>query len=176
VPNERILGTLRQAVQAQTKVRIVYRRGDAATSTERVVHPYAVLPVRGAWFLIAHCERNDGMRFFRADRIGSAALLDEHFERPSGLALDEILSAERIFSGRASEELVVRYSPRIARWIAEREAGDTEADGSFVVRHPLADDAWAVRHVLQYGPEAEVLEPTRIRERLAATLNAMVAI
>jgi proteasome accessory factor C len=176
VPNERILGTLRQAVQAQTKTCIVYRRGDAATSTERVVHPYAVLPVRGAWFLIAHCERNDGMRFFRVDRIESATLLEEHFERPSGLALDEILSAERIFSGRASEELVVRYSPRIARWIAEREAGDAEADGSFVVRHPLADDAWAVRHVLQYGPEAEVLEPTRVRERLVATLNAMATV
>jgi len=45
-----------------------------------------------------------------------------------------------------------------------------------VVRHPLADDAWAVRHVLQYGPEAEVLEPARIRERIVATLNAMAAI
>jgi predicted DNA-binding transcriptional regulator YafY len=69
---------------------------------------------------------------------------------------------------------VIRYSPRIARWIAEREEGDQEEDGSFTVSHPLADDAWAVRHVLQYGPEAEVLAPWRIRERVSATLREML--
>ena len=82
-------------------------------------------------------------------------------------------SGERAFVSPSAERLVVRYSPRIARWIAEREEGELEADGSFVVSHPLADDAWAVRHVLQYGPEAEVLEPARVREKLVATLREM---
>lgn len=27
------------------------------------------------------------------------------------------------------------------------------------IEHPLADAEWGVRHVLQYGSEAEVLEP-----------------
>ena len=84
-----------------------------------------------------------------------------------------MLRGERAFVSPSAERLVVRYSPRIARWIAEREEGELEADGSFVVSHPLADDAWAVRHVLQYGPEAEVLEPARVREKLVATLREM---
>ena len=49
--NEGLLGTLKTSAAEKVKVRIVYRKGGSEESTERVVHPYAVLPVRGAWFL-----------------------------------------------------------------------------------------------------------------------------
>src|SRR3569832_1062177 len=77
VSNERILDKLRAGVDGKTKVRIVYRRGDSQESTERLVHPYAVVPVRGAWFLVAHCERTDEMRFFRVDRVQSAVATND---------------------------------------------------------------------------------------------------
>lgn len=173
VSDEQILIALRDSAARKTKARIVYRRGASAESTERVVHPYAVLPVRGSWFLVAHCERSDAIRFFRVDRIQSAARLDDAFQPRADFDLDSVLSADGAFVSPSAERLVVRYSPRIARWIAEREEGEQGPDGSLVVSHPLADDAWAVRHVLQYGPEAEVLEPVRVRENLAATLRDM---
>jgi predicted DNA-binding transcriptional regulator YafY len=171
VPNDQILAALRDCAAHKTKAHLRYRRGDSAESTERVVHPYAVLPVRGSWFLVAHCERSDAVRFFRVDRVQSASPTGQVFE--ANFDLDSVVGGERALVSESSERLVVRYSPRIARWIGEREEGVTAADGSLVVSHPLADDAWAVRHVLQYGPEAEVLEPTRVREKLAETLRAM---
>ena len=70
-----------------------------------------------------------------------------------------------------SRTMTVRYSPRVARWMAEREEATLAADGSLTIAHPLADDAWAVRHVLQYGPDAEVLEPASIRETIVAHLE-----
>jgi predicted DNA-binding transcriptional regulator YafY len=152
---------------------MTYRRGDSFESTERVVHPYAVLPVRGKWFLVAWCERSDGVRFFRVDRIQSVERLAARFTRPKGVDLGALLPRDRAFGSSAAERLVVEYSPRIARWIAEREDGDYAPDGSFVVSHPLADDAWAIRHVLQYGPQARVLSPDRVREKVVATLRAM---
>lgn len=173
VPDEKILITLRDCAQSSTKARIVYRRGDSAESTERTIHPYAVLPVRGKWFLVAWCERSDGIRFFRVDRIQRAERLDETFTPVKDFDLDAVLHGERAFVSASAERFVVRYSRHIARWIAEREEGELEPDGSFVVSHPLADDAWAVRHVLQYGPEAEVLEPARVREKVIATLHDM---
>jgi predicted DNA-binding transcriptional regulator YafY len=69
----------------------------------------------------------------------------------------------------------VRYSPRIARWIAEREGVAPSEDGSLTLEHPLADTAWGVRHVLQYGPDAEVLEPVSLRDEIARRLSAMNA-
>ena len=171
--DDHLLDTLRVCAKESTKARMTYRRGDSSESTERVVHPYAVLPVRGKWFLIAWCERSDGVRFFRVDRIRSAERLDEHFSRPADVDVDALFAQDRALGSSPAERLVVEYSPRIARWIAEREEGDYAPDGSFVVSHPLADDTWAVRHVLQYGPEARVLSPEGVREKVMTTLRAM---
>jgi proteasome accessory factor C len=173
VSDEQLLTTLREGAARNVKVHIRYRRGGSMETTERVVHPYAVLPVRGSWFLVAHCERSNDVRFFRVDRVQAAALLGDHFETNRAFDLDAVRLAERIMSP-TPERLVVRYSARIARWIEEHEAGESDADGTLTVSHPLADDAWAVHHVLQYGPEAEVVSPPRIRERLAATLRQMI--
>lgn len=173
--NEGILTVLQDAARSNRKARIVYQKGSSAESSERVVHPYAVLPVRGAWFLVAHSEPNDDIRFFRVDRVLSATMLDDSFERRSDVDVDSLVSADRALVSSSTERLVVRYSPRIARWISEREIGESESDGSFTVSHPLNDDAWAVRHVLQYGPEAEVIAPARVRERVAETLRNMLS-
>jgi proteasome accessory factor C len=63
----------------------------------------------------------------------------------------------------------VRYSPRVARWLAERVDGEVQEDGALVVRHAVSDADWLVRHVLRYGGEAEVLEPEVLRRRVADT-------
>ncbi|MDO8501626.1 MAG: WYL domain-containing protein [Gemmatimonadaceae bacterium] len=67
----------------------------------------------------------------------------------------------------------VRYSAKVARWIAEREGMQPDADGSLTIEHPLADAEWGVRHVLQYGPDAEVLEPQSLREDVIRRLDAI---
>jgi proteasome accessory factor C len=172
--NEGILTVLQDAARTNHKARIVYQKGSSAESSERVVHPYAVLPVRGAWFLVAHSEPSDDIRFFRVDRVLSATILDDSFERRADVDVDSLVPIDGPLISRGTERLVVRYSPRIARWISEREVGESGSDGSFTVEHPLNDDAWAVRHVLQYGPEAEVIAPARVRERVAETLRRML--
>jgi predicted DNA-binding transcriptional regulator YafY len=67
----------------------------------------------------------------------------------------------------------VRYSPRIARWLAEREVKELDADGGLTLEHPLADESWAIRHVLQYGPDAEILSPARLRRQIVAKLASV---
>ena len=173
VPNEDLLELLRSCLTASAKVRIAYRRGDGHEAIERVVHPYAVLPMRGKWFLIGHCERAGALRFFRVDRIECAERSGDSFEPPVDFDLQSVALPDRPLVSASVERLVVRYSPRIARWIGEREEGTAEADGSLIVSHPLADDAWAVRHVLQYGADAVVLEPARVRDRVVSTLRRM---
>jgi predicted DNA-binding transcriptional regulator YafY len=71
--------------------------------------------------------------------------------------------------------MTVRYSPRVARWVAEREGLELAADGSLTMEHPVADEAWAVRHVLQYGPDAEVLVPETMRHLILERLRLAAA-
>ena len=44
------------------------------------------------------------------------------------------------------------------------------------MEHPLADWEWGMRHVLQYGRDAEVVEPAALRERLKARLDERLAV
>jgi predicted DNA-binding transcriptional regulator YafY len=105
------------------------------------------------------------------DRIESAAVLPEHFERPNGTTYEEVLQSGRIFHGAPEQTLTVRYSARIAPWIAEREGKAPDADGAVTVEYPLGDADWAVRHVLQYGPDAEVVGPEAVRQRVVEVLG-----
>ena len=168
------LATIRGALETHRKVRIRYRSGAAAEATDRVIAPYSLAFANGMWYVVSYCERSAGMRVFRLDRVEDAERLAEAFDPPATSVVDAVLRDGPFHTDRP-ERMRVRYSPRVARWIAEREGASLAADGSLTAERPLADPAWGVRHVLQYGPDAEVLEPTWMRERVAARLRKMVA-
>ena len=171
-----LLARVRAATAGHRMLRIRYHKADADAPEERTVRPYAVVHASGQWYVVAHCEGSDGVRVFRLDRIRAAETIDRAFEVPPDFRLERVVSEGRVFAAERPARLVVRYSPAIARWIAEREGkeDDVAADGSLTIGHPLADHDWAVRHVLQYGPDAEVLEPAEVREAVRARLRAML--
>jgi len=110
------------------------------------------------------------------DRIESAEILPVSYSLPKGFSLDEELCGTKVLSPTPVDEVMrVRYSPRIARWIAERERREQDVDGSVTLEHPMLDIDWAVRYVLQYGAEAEVVSPSRVREAICRQLERAVA-
>ena len=165
---------LRRALRSRRAVRIAYRKAAAPDAEHRDVRPYALVAVRGAWYLVAHCERSADVRLFRLDRVDSAEQTGATYAIPADFALDEWVRGGVAFRAAAPDVLRVRYSPRIARWIAEREQVAPDADGSVVVEHPMADVDWAVRHVLQYGADAEVLSPAHVRAEIVRRLRAVL--
>jgi len=170
------LTQLRRAIRRRRVVRIEYRSAASPDVTERAVHPYGVVFARGRWFLVAYCARAEEVRVFRIDRIQTLQV--EAIEAPppaDGFSLDATVMDGRVLQVDGGEMLRIRYTPHIARWIIEREGGEPDADGSVVREYPLADDEWAVRHVLQYGPDGEVLGPARIREAVRLRLTHIVA-
>jgi proteasome accessory factor C len=170
------LAAVRSALRSHRKLKLRYRKGDADRATPRVVCPYALAAVTGALYVVAHCERSGGIRIFRLDRVEGAELLADRFSIPESFSLDDFLSDGKALSSSGQPRMLkVRYSPRIARWIVEREGGDLAPDGSLTLEHPLLDTGWAIRHVLRYGPDAEVLAPASVREELRATLESMTA-
>lgn len=162
------LGVLRAAHRDSRKVRIRYRSGGATVSAGRTICPNAIVFAEQMWYVVATCD-DAVARFFRLDRMEDVELLDERFERDAS-AVARVMEQGRAFTSDTTRHMTVRYSPRIARWVAERGGKVLASDGSLTMQHPVADDAWAVRHVLQYGPEAEILEPAELRALLVERL------
>jgi proteasome accessory factor C len=165
------LEKLREAVHAHRKVRLTYRSSGATSSTVREVCPHSLAFVEQMWYVVSTNSAEE-MRLFRVDRIENVEILGDSFERNPELA-SKLTSAGRAFYSTTNERMTVRYSPRIARWLAEREGKKLDADGGLTLEHPLADESWAIRHVLQYGPDAEILSPERLRHQIAEKLAAL---
>ena len=109
------------------------------------------------------------------DRILGAASTGAPFQVPAQFDAEAYIQAGRVYRGGQETEVRVRYSPKIARWIAEREEGEWDTSGGLTVTHRVADPHWIVRHVLQYGADAEVLEPEEVRGWVRGVVAAISA-
>ncbi len=168
------LRAIRTAQREHRKVRLHYRRGNEQEAAHRIICPHAIAFAHGMWYVAAHCESSGGVRFFRLDRMEQVQLLEIGFEPVEQAEVETIVREGRAFQSEEAGKLVIRYSPRIARWIADREGKSLAPDGSLTLEHPLSDSDWAVRHVLQYGPDADVIEPASVREAVVARLREIV--
>ena len=158
----RVLALARRARDERCKLAMLYC-GSSAESSRRVVHPHQVVQAGGAWYIVAWCEQAHGPRRFRVERVLEAELLAEQFE-PNG-AVTLVQGHPDLLDAPNTETATVAFSPRIARWLRERYPdGEARSDGRYLVRLPVADPRWLAREVLQYGAEAEVLEPPALRE------------
>lgn len=148
--------------------RIDYLKADAREVEERRVEFHHLVFAEGEWYGLAWCREALDVRAFRVDRILRVEPLEGGFEGGEGIDPAHWVESGRVHRAAEAREVVVRYSARIARWIEEREEGETLEDGGFRVRRPVSDPGWLVRHVLQYGGEAVVEGPPELRALVAA--------
>ena len=128
--------------------------------------------------MIAHCRVSEGVRVFRMDRIVEASDGDGSFDVPDGFTVSDYLDGGVVYRATDETRVRVRYSARVARWVRERadvgaSAWTEEGDGSVVVDHRVADPHWMVEHALQYGLEAEILEPAAVRDLVLDLLDRL---
>ena len=132
-PTPPFLSALRSAVRERRVIRLSYAGG--RSGRPRRVRPYGTIAARGKWFLVGFCERTDGLRVFRVDRVSGVTMLDATFTVPAEFSLEQVLRGDRVFTHPSPAVLRVRYGARIARWIAEREGRAPDADGAHRGKH-----------------------------------------
>lgn len=149
------LDRMLHALSHECCVEIDYATTGTAEVTTRTIHPHQVLVSGGRTYVVAWCELRGEWRRFRMDRILELRDSIRPFVERDDCPIDEIFDAEDL-----PDQVRVRFSPSIARWMVERyPAATREDDGSATVTYEAASVDWLVERVLQYGVDAEVLEP-----------------
>ncbi len=157
-----VLAVARTARDDKRKLVLLYCGSDGEPS-RRIAHVHQIVESAGRWYVIAWCEKVQDFRRFRAERILEARLLPQDF-RPQVL-FKPIKDPKELLSADGTVPAQVAFSKKIARWLKEKYPnGREQRDGRYVVTFQVADPAWFVREVLQYGAEAEVLGPEGLRE------------
>ena len=171
---QRVRRTLQECIRNRRVATIAYRSATAESDENRQVQPLGVVWSRGSWYLAAWCKKNEGLRVFRLDRITASVAESERFTGFDHFSLELVIRDGKVLIGDEGDVMRVRYAPRIARWIAEREGLPLAPDGSVTVELDAMQEEWAVRHVLCYGPDAEVLSPISLRDAVRAALHSMI--
>jgi proteasome accessory factor C len=155
-------GRLAGAIEHNRICLLRYLKSGDTLAQQRRTAPRKLIYANGRWYVAAFDYERNAARLFRLDRILEVDVLPQTFD-PAAIPADvddrhEVYAADR----EAEEQVSVRYSPRIARWITENVPAELLPDGSVRVLHNVADPRWLVRHILKYGGDAVVeTEPYR---------------
>ncbi|MBW7883429.1 MAG: WYL domain-containing protein [Caldilineaceae bacterium] len=170
---QRMLALVDRALLERSKLWIIYVTGSrSGTITERVVHPYHVLPHVRSWQLIAYCERRQEVRMFKVDRIQQAKIL------PATYRISEDFELDRYMGGAwgamrgdpaTAERVLLRFSPEAGRWVAEEEWHPSQIverldTGEVLFQVYISVTPEFVNWVMYYGAQVLVLEPEHLRE------------
>ncbi len=176
---EGIRETLLSAARERRPCGIMYAKPGAPDADVRVIHPYVSVYGEGLWYTVAWCAVKEEVRVFRMDRILEAAEGDGRFEVPEDFQAEDYVDGGRVYHAGVETAARVRYSARIARWVREKAQLDTssleeEPDGSVVLDHRVADPQWVVGHALEYGPDAEIVEPEEARAMVREVMAGLM--
>jgi proteasome accessory factor B len=168
------------AVVERRIVRFTYRTADGREGS-RTVEPYGIVRRRRAWYLVGRDRDRGDLRGFRLGRMLGQLEVDEEaaaFDVPSDVDLATVIS------GPAVEPVAVelRAGPT-GRWAIEARGGrlvssgdPSDADARDLLRiediDPMRDRAW----LLGVAPDAAVVDPPELRERLVAALTRVVQV
>jgi predicted DNA-binding transcriptional regulator YafY len=168
------------ALLRRKRLAIDYHARSTDTASHREISPQRLVHYRHNWYLDAWCHSREALRSFSVDAIQRVELLDRPATDVAEERLDAVLGAGYgIFSGEAIQWATLRFSPKLARWVAaERwhpeQIGTLLDDGRYELKLPYSEDTELVMEVLRYGADCEVVGPEGLRERLREALRAAV--
>lgn len=182
-PSPECFSVLEEAIRNRRKVRIVYEALRTGETSERIVHPYRLHLAEDIWYLVAICELRNKPRSFMLRRIRRLELLDVAYEPDPDFDPDAYLH-ERMYlfiAGNGKQTVRIRFNARHAGWIRDSRWHPAQkivenGDGSLILVMDV--DAYDVVTcwLLQYGTDAEVLEPEELRTSVVRKARAIAAL
>lgn len=173
------LVTAAGAVWDDRLLEVRYQREGLPAATH-VVEPLGLVLKAGVWYMVVGAPGRPEPHVYRLSRVVSATRLEQPFDRPAGFDLAGFWARwSRAFeASRPRVPVVLRLAPEAvpAARVAAADLLEEDAEADGWVRATLLFERLesAAGSILSLGAGAEVLEPAELRERVAATAQAMV--
>lgn len=162
-----VLEALDTAVRRRKLVTFRYHSMERDVTADRTVHPYGLLFISGAWYLVAHDPDADAIRNFRVSRISNAVVnplrsQTSDFSIPGDFDLWKRAESRRAWELGDDDAMTVSvmFDASSAYAAAGAELGEHMPDGSrtFVVRRTEP----FVRWLLSFGGAARPVSPKSV--------------
>jgi len=169
------LPVIMQAIRQRRTITIGYQKFGCDAYT-KPVNPYAVRLFRQRWYMLA--DTGEHLAVYSLDRMQSATLTDERFERPADFSPQAYFSEYFgvMVDGTPMEHVVVRAYGKMANLLRtlplhasqrEMESADGYTDFAMDIR-PSID---FISELLSKTDGLDVLEPASLKERMRGILE-----
>lgn len=176
------LEALQEAVFADRRLRLRYRHSGEQEPRTYTVDPYGLVAKAGVWYLVA--DRRGRPQLFRADRTRSARILDDPVRRRPGV---ELADAWEVLRRQVEErpggvEVTVRIRRArldLFRRMAAAELTalpDADGTGEWVTARLAYPVLRAVRQLLAFSDQVEILDPPEARAELLEAARSVTAL
>lgn len=176
----RTMEELMRATRERRKVELTYHALHSGEPSIHRFHPYCSTLHNGSFYWIGFSELRGAMRTLLLDRVRKVRRLDEPFAVPEGFDPEAFLeeSFGITHEGR-TEEVRIEFRPEAARPVKERTWHPTQRlterpDGSIELVMNTAGLEEVYRWVMSFGPDAKVLAPPALAERVRKAHAAAV--
>ncbi|MDZ7642282.1 MAG: WYL domain-containing protein [Desulfurivibrio sp.] len=181
--DEQCFRRLVQALFEEHSLTITYHSPHSGITSQRNIHPLHLMHYMGSWHLLAWCAKRREIRDFALSRIGDMRPAGQRLELPRRLPPLKEYSRKLfgIMQGAESIEVVLRFTPEIAPWVAEQvwhpeQRISHEPDGSLLLCFAVADFREVSRKILSYGPRVRVIEPAALRDLVKREIAGMAGL
>jgi predicted DNA-binding transcriptional regulator YafY len=174
--------TISQALLTRRRLQIEYYSRQQDDSSNRQISPQRLIYYRDNWYLDSWCHLRKALRSFSVDAIKQVEILQQTAKDIDEQYLNhELASGYGIFSGAETHQAVVRFSPRIARWVSRelwhsQQQSRYDDSGYYILQIPYSQDTELIMDILKHGPEVEVLTPPDLRRKVIERIGAMQAL
>ncbi|CAL9523729.1 hypothetical protein SUDANB176_03904 [Streptomyces sp. enrichment culture] len=174
------LEALYAAVLSDRRLRVRYRHSGRTALRTYTVDPYGLVAKAGTWYLVA--DHRGGPRLFRTDRLARVGVLEAAARRRPGVELAQVWHGLRrgVEDRGAGVGVVVRVRrerlDRVTRIAGGYFAGPPVPEagtGEWLrveVVYPVVE---AVRHLLQFGTDVQVVGPPEARAELTRVVAGL---
>lgn len=162
--------------------RLYYRSAESSQVKEYAFCPYFVeVGAAGqSVYAIGSIQPENALRTFKVERVERIDLTNEPFCVPTDFDPERLFDqAWNIwYSDRPPVEIVLRFSPRVARRVGETRWHSSERtitlpDGALEWRAWIAEPREMIPWLRGWGVDCEVLEPAELRERVKQEVAEM---
>ena len=175
-----VFASLSRAVVERRRVEVLYHTAESDVRTTRVFDPYHLVLRGDDWFVVAHDSHRGEVRTFALQRVLTAVILDETFDRPDDFDLGTYLGTSfKAIRGDGQHRVEMIFRPPSALRVSEKTWHPTQTleslpDGRLCLRFEVGDLREVKRWVMSWGADCVVAGPDELREMVVEELKSML--
>lgn len=159
---------LKKAVIQCREIKIVYISTNRERS-KRIIQPLKISYKSKEWYLKAFCTEKQDFRIFKLNRILELELLETAF-------VPRTYPEPKNHLQQAYPQIVLLFAKEAAYRVYD-EFDETEIEqqknGDLIVCSEMPVDTWLTGYLLSFGAQVEIIEPSYLKDILAAQAQAI---